>query len=306
MQPGGYPQQPGYPHQPGYPPHGYVPQTAPGAPYPSMAVPAGSTYSLLPQTPLTERQLHNKFYGGWGKTIVVLLVGIFGVVMGGIAVHGYMKDRKYEKEGIKVDGYIVGTHTVEGRTSKGRRTYTHYVDYRFSDKSGEFHSGKESVSLSEKENFDDQLRRQPFRRPLRHQIEYFPDDITENRLVLVRTDTGHYILASIGVTLLTGAAALWHFSHKSARRRTAVVFNGKLHPGQVLVSESRGSGKSLRHVMQYRYADANGSERMSKLFNVKPDSISRYPVGSIIPVLIDPADPKQRAEPDLYGIRANG
>lgn len=288
-----YPTPPSYPPsgQPPYPPGHLPPVPPPGQLYVTPQIPQGMP---LPPPPRDEQALAWKLFGGWGTLVVSIAMVLIGAVLGYLVVSHVAEERKYSSDAVETPAELVRKFSKERTGRRGRKSTDYYVAYRFPDKSNLWHTGEDEVDKEDYDyvNVSTQLV-----------VQYMPDDPRTNRLLADRSQIGYWIMGLIGVGLLVGGGCMWLLGRKSAARRAAVVFRGRPVPGQVLVSEVTGSGKNQRAVLQYRWRDEVGGEQVSKRFNVKMETLSHFPAGSPITVLVDPNDPK-RPEPDLWGIRA--
>lgn len=257
------------------------------------------TTAIPPLMPVFEQpvpdadRLRWKLSGGWATVITSAVLLLVGLGLTFAVLFSLYRDHQYRTEGQIVDGVVVNRRISTSRDSKGRVSTYHYVRYTFTDAAGRPHETEESVS-GEFYYSTRMLGTQP--------VEYLASDATINRLQRHRDHVSKWVMGSIAGVLLLIAYFVFFGSRRSARRRVGVLFHGQATPGQIVVSEQRGRGKNRRHVLQYRYLDLNGREQTSKDVNVASKVMHRFPRGTVITVLIDPADPR-RPEPDLYGVR---
>jgi len=192
---------------------------------------------VFPQPVPDEARLRWTLAGGWAMVFVSILLAVVAVILIAIVAFRLVRENQYNSEGQTADAKILDKR-VQTRTNRGSRSSTYYVTYSFVDAAGTSRQQDEDVpsDLYDRLQVGDS-----------HPVQYLPADPTVNRLSISRSRTYVWLMPAIAV-LLAGLAGLMFFGNRKAgRRRAGVVFHGQARPGQIVVSEPRGRGKSRRY-----------------------------------------------------------
>jgi hypothetical protein len=249
----------------------------------------------IPPGPPTERELAWQLFGGRSALFVVLALAAIALVLPAAAAWDYVRNDRYRAGAVTTDAQVLDKQPAIPSDAGTRPAADPWVRYRFTDRAGVIHTSRHGVSPSE---FDRLAVGGTYA------VEYLAAEPSTNRLKPGGFQAWGRWAITGGLAAAIGGLSLaaWVLGRRTARRRARVVFHGRPVDGVVTAAELKRAGKAERYVVAYRFADADGAERVGKVDNVSRDAFERAAVGRKVTVLVDPTNPT-RHEPDLYGVR---